>query len=274
MGVGAISEGKTVKSNNAIDTDAKTGVGRRRVVQGAAWSVPAISMLAATPAYAVTGDVIAITAVSLGTAPSIIANVTVAAPNNRTINRSNPNSTVTVSGTATPNRTLTVTAGATTLTTTSTAGGTWTVTFTAAQIPQAVDLVFTATITQGRPVSTTSAPPLSVTKDTVAPAPAPTIAVTKLNGNSGNGQLTGTAAAAAPATTTTTAIIAPPTVVLETAPAGSTTTVSTVTQTGTAWSATYTKNGGGNVTPGTYTFRVTQRDGAGNVSTATASTTY
>lgn len=223
-------------------------LGRRTVLKGAAWSVPAVVAVGATPAFAATGDSVTIESVT-------VAPTATEAPDTSYINLSNQDATVTVTGTATDGVTLVVTAtggytsGAITAT-----GGVWSVDIPAGSLASGT-VNFTATVNPGFP-SVTS--PLTVTKDVVAPDPAvsivynppptKTLVVTWTLSALDNG----------------TEDVQSGQLVVTGGTIGSTTTVTT------SGSTTYTKINPNNTT---YGVSLTQLDGAGNSATATASVT-
>lgn len=144
--------------NATPDTQERSSVGRRTVLKGAAWSVPVVAVVGATPAFAKTGDTVTFTYVTVNTAPPT------GVPSNY-INISNKDSTVTVGGKVTSGAAVTVTfldysKAATTN------GTDWYHTILANDLPQGT-LSFTASVA-GPPVVSKPGPN-NVVKDTVAP---------------------------------------------------------------------------------------------------------
>lgn len=230
-----------------IDTPAQPGIGRRTVIKGVAWSVPAVTVVGATPAFAKTGDTVTFASVAVNTPPT-------GAPNHY-INISNQNSSVTVGGSVTSGATVTVTVTGGDSATATTTGTTWTHTFPAASLPQGT-LAFTASVA-GPPVVSVPGP-RTVVKDTSAPAPTiPTFTYV------GRSTKTLTVGGAAGNATTPTADSSTMTLT------GGPVTPVTVTRTGATWTHTY-NNVTNNVT---YTIVITQTDGAGNSGSASRTST-
>lgn len=229
--------------NDTLGAPRRSGLGRRTLLKGAAWSVPAVVVVGATPAFAATGDVVAITSVTVNTQPT-------GAPNTSYINISNQNSTVTVVGTATPGVQIVVTAtGGYTSDPVTATGGDWQVIIPAGSLAQGV-LSFTATVTVGGFPDVTS--PQTVTKDTDAPAP---------------GISTPSYAQAPTKTLTVTGTLSTASSPTADAASGTLTggPISPVTVTGSPWTHVFSDVNNNQ----SFTFVVTQLDGAGNSGSAT-----
>ncbi|MGD8214494.1 hypothetical protein [Aestuariimicrobium sp. Y1814] len=219
------------------ETATRTAVARRVLIKGAAWSVPAVTVLSATPAFAATNTVFAFTDLS----PAVI-------------NAANPNDSVTVSGTGPDNATVTITIGGTTFTTPVAApDGKWSYTIPAASLPDGSNVEVTATISTGGSATQT------YTKDTVAPAPTISAATTfEYSASTELFTVKGTAGTvASPTVDATSVTLALKVDGVDRSPV-------TITLSGAAWSYTFTGVGNNK----DYTLTVTQEDGAGNVGTA------
>jgi hypothetical protein len=153
----------------------RISLNRRTITRGIGWGVPAVMVLGATPAFAATGDAVAITNVTVF--PAATGTITAPLVADRTINLATPaTATVTVTGTATPGVDVRVTSGAYTSDAVTATGGNWSITIPAGIVSEWNDgsHTFTAIVVAGNKPSATTA--LTVVKDTVAPLPTITVA--------------------------------------------------------------------------------------------------
>ncbi|GAA2168166.1 hypothetical protein FHX52_1945 [Humibacillus xanthopallidus] len=162
------------------ETNERPSVARRRVLKAGAWSVPAVAIVGSTPAFAATGDAIAITSVVVS--PQAVG----ALIPTRYINIGNaPTATVTVSGTATAGVQVYVKTGSYTSSNVTASGGTWSVVIPSSVVAGWSDGVhtFTATVASGNKPSVTATQ--TVIKDTVRPTVLATQATISTNNQTG-----------------------------------------------------------------------------------------
>lgn len=212
-------------------TIASSALHRRTVVKGAAWSVPAITLLAATPAFAATNTVFAFTSLT----PAVI-------------NATNPTDSITVSGTGPDNASISLMVGATTWGTVTVTAGEWSAVIPAGSLPEGLNVVVTAAL--GTTLSSTK----TYTKDVTAPAP--TITTFTYVGSSTKQLTVGGAAGNLSSPTEDSATL--------TLTGGPVSPV-TVTRTGATWTHVF-DNVKNNIT---YNLTVTQTDGANNSGSGT-----
>jgi len=132
--------------NATPDTQERSSVARRTVLKGAAWSVPVVAVVGATPAFAATNTAFSFTS-----------------PTPAVINATNSTSNLTASGTGPDGAIITVTLGTWSETTTVVAGE-WTKVIPAANVHQGLNVEVSASSSKGGSATKT------YTKDVTAPA--------------------------------------------------------------------------------------------------------